>query len=120
MRKVLWTLPLLVGCEGQLCGLIGQYDGEFGGDLQGELVATISEDPDDRKANALADFVLTTADAAIEGDGAVQCESGELTLDLRGLDKEKIGFVTGLLTDGEGHGDWDLFPPDEKHGTWFY
>ncbi|MEQ1570086.1 MAG: hypothetical protein ABMA64_30915 [Myxococcota bacterium] len=106
------------GCEAQVCGLLGSYDGEFEGDLAGTVAAAISEDPKDPTARAIASFVLETADTQLEGNGYAQCDSGELTLDLTDLEGTQVGDVLGALTDGEGHGDWSLF--DGRGGTWFY
>jgi hypothetical protein len=122
MRYVMGFLPvILAGCEGDICALLGQFDGSFEGDLQGDLVAIISEDPKDPTANALAEFTLETADETLHGNGNVICESGDLTLDLTDeLDGTAIGYVTGLIGEGSAHGDWNLAPPDNRGGTWQY
>jgi hypothetical protein len=119
MRSLVLVLPaMLGGCEGQLCALLGEYQGSFEGDLQGQLDAVLSEDPKNGDTQALVDFTLSTVDTELSGNGHVMCEDGELTLDLRDLDGTKVGDVDGLLGDGEGSGDWSLLTGEK--GTWHY
>ena len=118
MRTFVLVLPMvLAGCEAQICALLGEYQGSFDGDLSGQLDAVLAEDPDD-DTQALVDFVLTTADTELSGDGHVTCDAGDLTLDLRDLEGTKVGDVDGLLSDGKGSGGWSLLTGEQ--GTWHY
>ena len=117
--RIVWLLPLflLTGCEAQVCALIGQYVGSFEGDAQGQLDATIEEDPES-KDDVQVTFVLTGETSGFTGNAVVSCSDGELVLDLSDIETgEAAGTVTGILGAGDGSGDYKI---GDLIGTWSY
>ncbi|MEQ1508693.1 MAG: hypothetical protein ABMB14_41080 [Myxococcota bacterium] len=120
IRRLLVIAPIVAGgCEAQLCALLGEYAGQYEGDLSGEVNAAIA-DAGGGEADVHLELHSGEGDdaTALFGDSKVSCDDGELTLDLSAADGEAIGTVTGLLEGGAGHGDWSLLSGET--GTWSY
>lgn len=117
-----WILVAAVatGCSAkESCDIIGEYAGEYAGDLEGELAASITESTD-IDGEAVADFVLSGADGGedVYANGIVDCSTGSLVVDLRDVDGNSMGEVSGTLEEGSGSGDWSLVSGET--GTWSY
>jgi hypothetical protein len=119
-RLVVGLAVVLSGCSAsKACGLIGDFVGSYEGDLQGDLTASVTENTD-LDGEAVADFVLSGADDGddVYANGAVDCSTGSLVVDLTDVDGGSLGEVTGTLGEGAGSGDWSLATGET--GTWSY
>jgi len=120
MRAVILVLPLLAGCNADLCSLLlGTFSGAYDGDLSGSLDAILTADPKD-DTQALADFTLGTDADPVHGTGHVTCEDGSLVLDLRDIDGLQLGKVLGDIQQGTGSGTYQMDDDANSSGTWEY
>jgi hypothetical protein len=115
-----WWLvaPALVlsGCEAQICALLGSFEGVFQGDAEGTLDALITESDDAEMADV--SFSLSSAIGLFEGSAQVNCNDGDLVIDLSDVDGVNVGEVTGVLGEGTGSGGYSLLSGET--GTWEY
>lgn len=109
---LLLALPL-AGCSA-ICDLIGDYEGTFTGDADGNFSLAIEDGGKDADPIATATFG-GDLDGAV-ATGTVSCEDGILTLEIY-LDDQVFGGFEGAIDDAAaGEGTWHT--NDDRSGTW--
>ena len=105
-------LPL-AGCSA-VCDLIGDYEGTFKGDAEGDFTLGISDSQDKGGDPVVAAAFGGDLDGAI-ASGTVSCEDGQFVLDIY-IDDTPQGSFEGSMQDNTGSGTWEV--DDGRSGTW--
>lgn len=108
---LLVCLPL-AGCAA-LCDLVGDYQGTFKGDAEGDFTFGVAQE--DAKADPVASAAFGgDLDGAI-ASGTISCEDGQFVLDIY-IDDTPQGSFEGSMQDNTGSGTWEV--DDGRQGTW--
>lgn len=105
-------LPL-AGCSA-LCNLIGDYEGTFKGDAEGDFTLGIS-DGGDKDNPVVAAAFGGDLDGAI-ASGTISCEDGQFVLDIYIDDTPQGSFEGSMQDNTAGNGTWEV--DDGRSGTW--
>jgi hypothetical protein len=111
-------LSLSACSEKQACALLGDWEGAFYGDEEGDLVISLvdSDTPDE----AILQVTLQGAGGAVaDGTSTISCDGNDqFQLELENVDDgTRLGDFGGKMgTDGTGEGDWSF--DSGEAGTW--